>query len=117
MDEKSYKKYVSGLGAFRRALRPMVKGLIFGVGLLIGVVVWVTGFAQSFPFIVLMFLGTGTAATVVKVLLILVTIVSLIVIPLVAWAVYLIAYVISSMVIMFNESASMGDIIFEDDSK
>lgn len=113
MNETSYVQHVKSSGAFWRALKPWVKALFVLFGLLIGVGVWFSGFSASFPLIALIFLGTGTPALVLKVLVVLGVITSLITVVLVAWLFYLLVYAISYLVIMANENASMGDFIFK----
>ena len=117
MNGTSYVQHVKSAGAFWRGLKPWVKALFVLFGLLIGLWVWFAGFSASFPLIALIFLGTGTPALVMKVLVVLGIIVSLIIVVLVTWLFYLLVYAISYLVIMANENASMGDFIFKTDKK
>ena len=112
MNEKSYVQYKTP-GAFWRALKLWVKALIVLIGLSIGVGLWFAWFSASFGLIALIFLGTGTPALVMKVLVVLGVITSLITVVLVAWLFYLLVYATCCLVIMANENASMGDFIFK----
>ena len=113
MSEQKYGPYVQSFRVFWKALQSWVKAAIFLVGLIIGTWVWFTGLSASFPLIALIFLGANTAALIVKILVGIAVIAAFVVAVAIAiWLVGLIVYGLSYM-IMNNENASMGELIFK----
>lgn len=114
MEEKSYSLYVRNPGVFWSSLQTWVKRLIVVIGGLIGLSLWFAGFSASFLFVALIFMGTAPVANYVKILVIVVSVATLFVTPiLTTWLLRLAVYAVARLAIMNNDDAPIGEHIFK----
>lgn len=100
---------------FWRALQSWVRWAIVLGGLILGVSIWFSVWASAAPLVVLFFMAaTGTTATIVKILIAGIFVLSFpVAVLVVPWLGFQLTYWTSNLIITANESESFEDFIFK----